>query len=368
MQVPFFDSRTQHKLLKEELSKAFESVLKRGELIYGQYVSSFENEFANYLNTNNCIGVANGADALYISLKALEIGKGDEVITSAHSWISTADAITRTGAEPVFVDTNIFHLIDETHIESKITKKTKAILPVHLYGQMADVQAITSVCENYNLWMVEDCAQAHGATFQGKKAGTFGHVNAFSFYPTKNLGALGDAGAITTNSAELTTACRIIANNGLNSQKKPTIASINSRMDALQAAFLSIKLQKLDDWNLRRQQIAQLYHDELATISQIQVPQIKKGYTHVFHVFAIETDDREQLVKYLESKNIGTALHYDYLIPFTKNYAYQKNVKADFPNAVKTSKRLLSLPIYPELTNEQVYYVCESIRSFFTNQ
>ncbi len=368
MQVPFFDIKEQHHLLKEELIDSFESVVNRGELIYGHYVSRFENEFADYLNTNHCVGVANGADALYVSLKALGIGQGDEVITTAHSWISSADAITRTGAEPVFVDTNIFHLIDETHIESKITKKTKAILPVHLYGQMADVQSIMSICENYNLSMVEDCAQAHGATFQDIKAGAYGHVNAFSFYPTKNLGALGDAGAIVTNLPELATACKMIANNGLDHQKKPTIASINSRMDALQAAFLSIKLQKLDEWNLRRQQIAQLYLKELAIISPIQIPKIKKGNSHVYHVFAIECDNREQLIKHLYSKNIGTALHYDYLIPFTKNYAYQKNEKAGFPNAVSKSNRLLSLPIYPELTNEQVYYVCESIRSFYINQ
>lgn len=365
MKVPFFDIKEQHKLLKNELFTTFESVITRGELIYGQYVSRFEDEFAKYLGTKNCVGVANGADALYVSLKALDIGEGDEVITAAHSWISTADAITRTGAQPVFVDTDEFHLIDTTQIESKITRKTKAILPVHLFGQLADVETISSICKNFGLDMIEDCAQAHGATFQGKKAGTFGQVNAFSFYPTKNLGALGDAGAITTNDSELATSCRMIANNGLDTQKIPTIPSINSRMDALQAAFLSLKLKKLDSWNKRRVEIAQLYVKQLSAIEQLTLPTTKTGNTHVYHVFVIATNQREQLIHHLKSKAIDTARHYTYLLPFTKNYAYQNNRQMDFPNAIDQSNKLLSLPIYPEMTDEQVYFVCESIRSFF---
>lgn len=365
MKVPFFDLKTQNQQLKSELLETFEAVLDQGEFIYGNFVQQFEKEFAHSVGVNNCIGVSNGADALYVSLKTLGISKGDEVITTAHSWISTADAIARTGAEPIFVDTNQYHLIDETLIESKITNKTKAILPVHLYGQLADVVTIKSICDKHHLFMVEDGAQAHGATFKSIQAGATGNINAFSFYPTKNLGAYGDAGAIVTQSSELAERARMISNNGLSQQKVPQEIGINSRMDSLQAAFLSLKLKKLAAWNSRRVEIANSYIEQLSTIEQITLPKTRLGNSHVYHVFAIETLQREQLSDFLKSKNIDTALHYTYLLPFTKNYAYQNNNENDFPTTVSKSSKLLSLPMYPELTGDQIFVVCESIRSFF---
>ena len=367
MKVPFFDLKQQTNNLKKALLTTFEDVLDNSEFIYGKYVTTFEKEFSAYIGVNNTIGVSNGADALYVALKALEIGPGDDVITTAHSWISTADAITRTGAQPIFVDTNEFHVIDPNLITHKITQNTKAILPVHLFGQMADISTIQSICDAHGLFMVEDCAQAHGATFNNIKAGLTGEINAFSFYPTKNFGAFGDAGAITTNSDELSIECRIIANNGLDEKQQPYYLGINSRMDALQAAFLSVKLNHLELWNRRRQAIAAIYTQELSNLVNITLPKTQNECNHIFHVFAIEVDNREKLIAHLTQNEIGTTIHYTYLLPFTENYTYQHNQLKDFPNSVNKSSRLLSLPMYPELTDEQVYFVCESIRSFYGN-
>ena len=365
MKIPFVDLKAQYNSIKLEIDEAISKVISETAFIKSKYVSEFEEAFANKYGVTHCIGVANGTDAIYIVLKMLGIGNGDEVITTAHSWISTSETISQTGAKPVFVDTDEFYTIDTAKIEQKITKKTKAIIPVHLYGQPADIQKVKEICDKYNLFLIEDCAQAHFAEYKGQKVGTFGIAATFSFYPGKNLGAYGDAGAIITNDGLLAEKCRMYANHGALKKHQHEIEGINSRLDGLQAAILSVKLKYIDEWNQKRLENALLYNALLKDISQIVTPKIKKNSMHIFHVYCIQAERKDELKTYLLENGIETQIHYPTMLPFMPAYKYLNYNSKDFPKAFSLQDKLLSLPMYPELNIKQIEFICAKIKSFY---
>ena len=299
MSIPFVDLKAQYQSLKSEIDKAIQNVISDCEFIGGKYVKKFESEFANYCKVKYCIGVGNGTDALFISLKALGIGKEDEVITAANSFIATSEAISATGAKVVFVDCHPdYYTIDVSKIEEKITDKTKAIIPVHLYGQPADMYPIIEIANKYNLKVIEDAAQAHGALYKNRKAGSFGDLACFSFYPGKNMGAYGDAGCIVTNNEELSIKCRMLSNHGRVEKYNHEFEGYNSRLDGLQAAILSVKLKYLDEWNEKRRSVAQKYN-ELLRESILITPKELSGIECVYHLYVIRTEQRNELQEFL---------------------------------------------------------------------
>jgi len=317
MNIPFVDLKVQYVTIKNEIDEAIQSVINETAFIKGKYVDLFEREFAEKYNVKHCIGVANGTDAIYISLKALGVGKGDEVITVANSWISTSEAISQTGAKPVFVDIEPdYYTIDHQLIEEKITKNTKAILPVHLFGQPAEIVKIKAICDKYNLFLLEDCAQAHFAEYNEQKVGTFGVAGTFSFFPGKNLGAYGDAGAIISNDDEFAEKARMYANHGALVKHQHKIEGINSRLDGMQAAILSVKLKYLLGWTDKRIKNATLYSELLSKINGIETPKINENIKHVFHLYVIRTDKRDELRKSLSENGISSAIHYPSPLPF----------------------------------------------------
>ena len=366
LQVPFVDLRAQYHSLKEEIDNAIFSVIEESEFIKGKYVSAFEKEFAEAYGVKHCIGVANGTDAIYIVLKMLGIGAGDEVITVANSWISTSETITQAGARVVFVDTEPdYFSMDVSRIEEKITPRTKAIIPVHLYGQPAEVDKIKSICEKHKLLMIEDCSQAHFATINGQSVGTFGIASTFSFYPGKNLGAYGDAGAVITNDSDLAMKVRRYSNHGALVKHQHDIEGINSRLDGLQAAILSVKLPHIRKWNEMRHSHALYLNEQLSGIPQIVIPGIRKGSTHIFHLYVIKAERRDELQKFLKENGIDTAVHYPTPLPLLNAYKYLGYSAADFPITSRNQEKILSLPMFPELTKEQMDYVVRCIRKFY---
>lgn len=366
MQIPFVDLKVQYNNLKQELDSAIQSVIEETAFIRGRFVEEFENTFAERHGAKRCISCGNGTDAIYISLKSLDIGNGDEVITVANTWISTSETITQAGAKPVFVDIEPHYFtIDPEKIEAKISEKTKAIIPVHLYGQPAKVDRIKEICKKYNLFLIEDCAQAHFAKFNGQKVGTFGIAGTFSFYPGKNLGAYGDAGAILTNNDEFATKVRMFANHGALQKHQHETEGINSRMDGIQAAILNVKLRYIDEWNRARHKNALIYNEFLRDIPEIVTPKLRENSFHIFHLYVIRLNKRNELATYLKSKNISTGIHYPTALPFLSAYKYLGHKPSDFPIAYQFQSEILSLPMYPELNNDQIYYVIDSIREFF---
>lgn len=363
--IPFVDLKIQYEAMKEEIDYVISEVIKETAFIKGKYVEKFENEFAEKYGVKHCIGVANGTDAIYIVLKMLGIGPGDEVITTAHSWISTSETITQCGAKPVFVDTDEFYTINSSKIEEKITSKTKAIIPVHLYGQACEMDTIIKLANKYNLFVIEDCAQAHFAEYNGKKVGTFGIAATFSFYPGKNLGAYGDAGAIITNEDDLAKKCRMYANHGALKKHRHEIEGINSRLDGLQAAILSVKLKYIDDWNRKRLNNALIYNDLLSNIQQVQIPKIRNNSKHIFHIYCVQVEKRERLREFLSQNGIETQIHYPTMLPFMPAYKYLNHKYEDFSNAYNYQDKILSLPMYPELSREQIEYIVNNIKEFF---
>jgi len=365
MNVPFVDLKTQYNSLKNEIDAAIQSVIERTAFIKGEELQEFEKAYAKKYRVKNCIAVANGTDAIYIALKMMGIKQGDEIITVANSWISTAETISQTGATPVFVDIDKYSTIDVSKIEEKITSKTKAIIPVHIYGQPADMKAIKRITDKHNLYLLEDCAQSHFAEFDGQKVGTFGDVATFSFYPGKNLGAYGDAGAIITNNDELAQKMRMFANHGALKKHEHQIEGINSRMDTLQAAVLKVKLPHIIDWNTKRAKNGEYYNKVLANIGDIVVPPKRKNVKHVYHVYSIRTKRRDELMQHLKDNNIGVAIHYPVALPLMPAFSYLKYNKEDIPVAAKYQDEILSLPMYPELTEEMMDYVAETIKKIF---
>ena len=362
MKVPFSTFERMHREVKKDFLSKFEEVFDKGWFIQGEENKLFEKEFAEWVGTNYSVGVATGLDALYLSLKALGIKAGDEVIIPSNTFIATALAVSYTGAKVVLVepDTVTYNMCGRG-LEEAINEKTKAIIPVHLYGQAAEMDEILSIAQKYNLFVVEDCAQAHGALYKGKKVGTFGDVGCFSFYPGKNLGALGDGGAIVTNNEEIAEKVRSLGNYGSTIKYHHTYKGTNSRLDEVQAAFLRIKLKHLDDYNIERNMIAQKYLHGIKN-SKIQLPQIGKERTHIWHIFAIMCETRDELQKYLQELEIGTVCHYP--IPIAMQEAYAEDNLPIQPIARKISRCELSIPMFIGMADEEIEYVIAALNAY----
>lgn len=367
MKVPFVDLSAQYFSLKSDIDKAISNVIADTAFIGGKYVRDFEEQFASLYGVKHVISCANGTDSLYIIMKMLGIGPGDEVITAANSWISSSETITQTGAKPVFVDVHPdYYSMDETKLEAKITSRTKAVIPVHLQGQMCDIEAIRRICDKYNLHMIEDCAQSHFSELGRKRAGLFGVAASFSFYPGKNLGAYGDAGCIITNNDDLAEKCLMFSRHGALKKHDHIIEGINSRMDGIQAAILSAKLPFILEWTERRIKAASRYDELLAGMEGIVVPPVRPGSKHTYHLYVIRTKHRNALARYLKENNIETAVHYPTALPNLPAYRYLNCQPGDFPVASRLQDEILSLPMYPELSENMIQYVADVIGSFKT--
>ena len=363
MKVPFVDLHAQYLTIKPEIDAAIADVIAQSSYIRGPHVEAFESAWAKTVGVKHCVSCANGTDALYIAMRGLGLKPGDEVITTAHSWISTTETITQAGGRVVFCDTDIdTFTLDVTQLESKVTSRTVGIIPVHLYGQPCDMAAIMAFARKHKLWVIEDCAQAHCARFQGQQIGTFGNAATFSFYPGKNLGAYGDAGGIVTNDDQLADWMATYARHG--GKGEHTMEGINSRMDGIQGAVLGVKLPHLPAWTAARRRVAARYDELLRGVGDLVLPKIAPGRDHVYHLYVIRTARRDALKKHLAEAGIATVLNYPKALPFYPAYAYLKHTPADFPNAFANQGRILSIPIYPEMPDEMVVHVARSIREF----
>jgi dTDP-4-amino-4,6-dideoxygalactose transaminase len=362
MNIPFVDLKAQYSSIKREVDEAILNVINDSAFIGGQYRKSFEQHFADYICAKHCIGVGNGTDALFIALKILGIGRGDEVITAANSFIATSEAITLTGARVVFADCDEKTCnISPAKIERCITDRTRAIIPVHLYGQPAEMDHIIELAKRHKLFVVEDAAQAHGAEYRGRKIGTFGDMASFSFFPGKNLGAYGDAGALVTNDDDLAKKIRMFANHGRIEKYNHEFEGVNSRLDGLQAAILDVKLKYLDKWTQRRREVAAMYNDALKGVAIIphELPHVK----HVYHLYVIRTRNRAKVKTALQEKGIATGIHYPVPLPFLKAYDYLGHKPEDFPAAFALKDEILSLPIHGDMTDAQVEYVITQLKN-----
>jgi dTDP-4-amino-4,6-dideoxygalactose transaminase len=364
--ISFVDLRRQYEEIKPEIDRTMEEVLLKTAFVGGPFVKSFEDAFAAFCGVKHCIGVGNGTDALFLALKTLGIGPGDEVITVANSFIATSEAVTLTGAKVVFVDIRPdTYNIHVEKIEEKITKQTKALIPVHLYGQPADMDPILEIARNYNLKVVEDAAQAHGALYKGRIVGSMGDMACFSFYPGKNLGAYGDGGAIVTRNDEWAVRARMLANHGRVEKYDHDMEGVNSRLDGLQAAILNVKLRHLEDWNERRRRNARLYDDYLKG-SAFVTPFEFQDVRPVYHLYVIRGRNgvREKLQDHLKSRGVSTGVHYPIALPNLRAYAYLGHSETDFPEATAASREIVSLPMFPELVRSEIEYVAECIKEF----
>jgi dTDP-4-amino-4,6-dideoxygalactose transaminase len=369
MNVPFLNLKAQYNNHKLEIDKAIENVISETAFIKGKYVDIFEKEFAAAYGVKHCIGVANGTDAIYIILKMLEISASDEVITVANTWISSSETITQTGAKPVFVDIEQdYYCIDTSKIEEKITHKTKAIIAVHLFGQANNIKQISDICKKHNLFLIEDCAQSHFTEFENQYVGTFGIASTFSFYPGKNLGAYGDAGAILTNDDLLEKKMRMYAAHGALIKHQHEMEGINSRLDGLQAAILSAKLPYIKEWNEKRCKHAELYTELLKDVEEVITPEVRIDSKHTFHLYVIRSKQRNNLQEFLKQQGIETQIHYPTPLPFLQAYNYLGHKPEDFPIAYKYQKEILSLPMYPELTEEEINFVVRTIKKFYSSK
>jgi dTDP-4-amino-4,6-dideoxygalactose transaminase len=367
MNIRFVDLKAQYESIKPEIDKAISDVISKTAFVGGPFVGSFEKAFAAFCGVKHCVGVGNGTDAIYVALRSLGIGPGDEVITVANSFIATSEAITMTGAKVVFVDINPqTYNIDVTKIEEKVTSRTKAIVPVHLYGQPADMDPILAMAKKHNLKIVEDAAQAHGAEYKGHKIGSIGDMASFSFYPGKNLGAYGDGGAILTNDDDLGEKARMIANHGRLDKYNHKLEGVNSRLDGLQAAILEVKLRHLPEWTEARRRNAYLYNDYLkdsgGVITPVELPDVKA----VYHLYVVRVKDgkREKFQDALKSQGIATGVHYPIALPNLLAYEYLRHGKGDFAEATKASQEIVSLPMFPELSESQIEYIGKTIKDF----
>lgn len=366
MKISFLNFKVIHDDIQSDLLDAAASVIESGWFVNGEEVTAFERNWANYLGTDICIGVNSGLDALELSLRAAGIGEGDEVVVPSNTYIATALAATHVGAKPVFVEpVPSTYLIDVDRIEDAISARTKAIIPVHLYGQAADMHSIMTLADKHGLFVVEDNAQAHGATWGGQRTGSFGHANATSFYPGKNLGALGDAGAVTTNDSQLARQIKMLRNYGSENKYHNEIIGYNKRLDEIQAAFLSVKLKHLETWTASRQAIAEQYLEALEGVGDLVLPVTQANATHVYHLFVIRTNHRNDLAEYLNENGIGTLIHYPIPPHLQKCYANLGHRLGDFPIAEELANTVLSLPIWPGMMTEQINDVVGKVKDFF---
>lgn len=363
--IRFLDLKKQYHQLKSEIDKAIQTVIGETAFIGGRFVKSFEEDFAKYLKANHCVGVANGTDALEIAIKALELPYQSEIIVPANSFIASAEAVTNSGHKVVFCDCDYAnYTLDLEDLKKRITSKTRAVMAVHLYGHPVDMGSLLEITSEYNLRVIEDCAQAHGAEYKTQKVGTFGDVATFSFYPGKNLGAYGDAGAIVTQSQELAIKCRMIANHGRMAKYDHLFEGRNSRLDGMQAAILSVKLRYIDQWNEKRRYIASLYHQGLEKCAELSLMKVEEWATPVFHIYPIRTKLRDQLKEHLKQHHIETGIHYPISLPKLKAYSDL----GEIDNKMKANaydKELLSLPMGEHLEDNQVQEVIHSVVNFF---
>jgi dTDP-4-amino-4,6-dideoxygalactose transaminase len=364
MKIPFVDLHAQYLSIKKEIDAAIAEVIAQSSFIRGPQVEAFEKDWAKTMGVKHCVSCANGTDALYVAMRGLGLKPGDEVITTAHSWISTSETITQAGGKVAFCDTDDqTFTIDPDLIEERITSKTVGIIPVHLYGQPADMDAIMRIAKKHNLWVIEDCAQAHLARYKGKLVGTFGNAATFSFYPGKNLGAYGDAGGLVTNDDALADWTATFARHG--GKGEHVMEGINSRMDGLQGAVLKVKLPHLEAWTNARRRVAARYDELLKDLEEVRTPEVAPDRDHVYHLYVIRTEQRDALRKHLTQVGISTVLNYPKALPFYPAYAYLNHTPDDFPVAHANQSRILSLPIYPEMTEEMINYTADSIMDFF---
>ncbi|MCF8428667.1 MAG: DegT/DnrJ/EryC1/StrS family aminotransferase [Bacteroidia bacterium] len=355
--IPFVDLHSQYLSIKDDIDRAIENIISETSFIGGAAIKNFEEEFRSYLGVNYFVSCANGTDSIEILLKAMGVGYGDEVIVPAISWISTSEAVSNINATPVFVDVEKdYYCMDVKLIEAKITSKTKVIIPVHLYGQPANMPEIMKIAKKHNLKVLEDCAQSHGAEIQNKKTGTWGDCASFSFYPGKNLGAYGDAGGMATNNKNIAEAAKKIANHGQLVKHNHEIEGRNSRLDTLQAAILLAKLPHLKKWTEQRIQNANLYLTKIKA-SSIILPQVRLESKHVFHLYVVRTKQREKLQQILTGHEIQTAIHYPTALPFLACYKNRGHVKSDFPVASEIQDEILSIPMYAELLEDDIQII-----------
>ncbi len=348
---------------QDEFEKKAIDVLRSGWYILGKEVEEFEKEFASYTGSKYCVGLASGLDALWIAVRILGIGKGDEVIVQGNTYIASVMGITINGATPVFVEPDEFYNIDASKIEEKITPKTKAVMVVHLYGQASNMQPIVDICKKHDLRLIEDCAQSHGACFDGKITGTFGDIGCFSFYPSKNLGAFGDAGAIVTDNEELAKEIKIFRNYGSEKRYYNKVVGANSRLDEMQAALLRVRLRHMAELTEEKTRICNRYLEELHN-DKILLPKIRDKATHIWHQFVIRTEFRDELIKYLDDKGIGTIIHYPIPPHLSEAYGYLGLKEGDLPITEKYAKTVLSIPLYNGMTDEEQDRVIEAINAF----
>jgi dTDP-4-amino-4,6-dideoxygalactose transaminase len=364
MKIPFVDLHAQYLSIKDEIDAAIAGVIAESAFIRGPHVEGFERAWAAALGVKHCVSCANGTDALLVAMRALGLKPGDEVVTSAHSWISTSSMITHAGGRVVFADVDpVTFTLDPAHVEARITARTVGLIPVHLYGQPADMDALMAIARRHHLWVIEDCAQAHLARYRGRLAGTFGQAATYSFYPSKNLGAMGDAGAVVTGDDRLAEWMGAYARHG--GKNEHVMEALNSRMDGLQAAVLAAKLPHLAAWTAARQRLAAEYDRRLAGVGDLEIPRVAEGREHVYHLYVIRTGRRDALKAHLEAAGVGTQLNYPRALPFYPSYAHLGHTPADFPVAHANQSRILSLPIYPEMTVDMVDHVAGLIRRFF---
>lgn len=365
MKIQLVDLHAQYLTIKEDIDEAIKRTIADTSFIGGDEVRKFEQAFAQYIGVNHCVGCANGTDAIEIMLQAMGIGKGDEVIVPAISWISTSEAVSSVGATPVFVDIDPdTYCIDAKLIEAAINARTKAIIPVHLYGHPANMDSIMDIAGENNLLVLEDCAQAHGAEWNSQRVGSFGHAATFSFYPGKNLGAYGDAGGMVTNNSELAGKARMIANHGQKGKHNHLMEGRNSRLDGLQAAILNVKLSHLDHWTALRISHAG-YYQELLKDTPLKLPHAQKETKHVYHLYVARTGNRSKLMDFLKQNGISTGIHYPQALPFLPCYQNLLDSVHDFPEASSAVSEVISLPLFPELTKGQLEHVATSIKNFF---
>ena len=364
--VPYNDLHAQYLTIKAGIDEAIARTVRDSAFIRGPEVDAFERDFARMIGLKHCVSCANGTDALYIAFQALGLQPGDEVITSAHSWIASSETITQAGGRVVFADTDArTFTMNPADVEKRITPRTRGIVPVHLYGQAVDMDAIMALAKRHNLWVVEDCAQAHLARHRGRVVGTFGAMATFSFYPGKNLGAMGDAGGLVTNDDRLADFATMFARHGGRKKGDHEIEGINSRLDGIQAAILNVKLPHLERWTRRRQELARDYDRRLAGLGDLITPATREGADHVYHIYAVLTARRDALRAFLAERGIQTQLNYPTALPFLPAYRRLGHTAADFPQAHRHQSRLLSLPLYPEITATQVDFLMEQLQAFF---
>jgi len=365
MKVPFLDLKAQYLSIKNEIDSVIQEVIDNTAFAGGPFVKKFEQQFAEYCQCKFAIGVSSGTSALWLALRGLGIGEGDEVITVPNTFIATVEAISMCGAKPVFVDIQPdFYNMESELLEKAITLRTKAIIPVHLFGQMADMDPIMDIAQKHGLFVIEDASQAHGAEYKGKKSGSIGDVGCFSFYPGKNLGAYGEAGAVVTNNTKLVEKIQMLRDHGQPKKYHHEFIGWNSRMDGIQGAVLSVKLKYLDRWNEARRNVAHFYKESLSSLDGVILPKEADYAKHVYHIFAIRIQNRNKLIENLAQKDIHCGIHYPIPVHLTNAYSYLGYAEKSFPVTEKCAKELLSLPMFAELKLEQIEFVAREIKNF----